>query len=112
MASGIEPEWLLDLFAERVRETTEVEWNAQAERVETVSRLVYERITLDETRVSVAGGEAVAGVLAEAALAAGYESFIDVEAVSRFLARVDFVRRAFPEFELPTPGEEDVRAGL
>lgn len=113
LASGIEPEWLLDLFAEKIRETTDVEWNARMERVETVSRLRYEEITLDESfGASVAGGERVAAVLAEAAFSLGYETFIDREAVNRFLARVDFIRRAFPEAELPVLDEEDVRAGV
>ncbi|MCA1565286.1 MAG: ATP-dependent helicase HrpB [Acidobacteria bacterium] len=112
LASAIEPEWLLDLFAERIRETSHVEWNAQTERVETVTRLVYEELTLDESRKSVAGGDAVTGVLAEAALAAGYEELIDREAVSRFLARVEVTREACPELDLPLLGEDDVRAGV
>lgn len=111
LASAIEPEWLLDLFAERIRETIDVEWNAQTERVETVNRLWYEGITLNESRTtSVAGGEAIAGVLAEAALSVGYEAFIDRAAVTRFLARVDFIRHAFPESDFPVLDEEDVCA--
>ncbi|HYG10309.1 MAG TPA: ATP-dependent helicase HrpB [Pyrinomonadaceae bacterium] len=112
LASGIEPEWLLDLFAERIRETSHVEWNAQSERVETVTRLVYEELTLDESRKSVPGGEAVAEVLAGAALSAGYEDLIDREMVSRFLARVEVTRQACPELDLPNLDEADVRAGV
>jgi ATP-dependent helicase HrpB len=110
LASAIEPEWLLDLFAERIRETSHVEWNAQAERVETVNRLVYEELTLDESRKSVAGSEAVTSVLAEAALSAGFEDLIDREMVSRFLARIEVTRQACPELDLPELDEEDVRA--
>jgi ATP-dependent helicase HrpB len=112
LASAIEPEWLLDLFAERIRETSHVEWNAQSERVETVNRLIYEELTLDESRKSVAGGEAVTGVLVEAALSAGFEDLIDREMVSRFLARVDVTRQACPELDLPNLDEEDVRASV
>ncbi|HEX8129209.1 MAG TPA: ATP-dependent helicase HrpB [Pyrinomonadaceae bacterium] len=112
LASAIEPEWLLDLFAERIRETSHVEWNAQTERVETVNRLIYEELTLDESRKSVAGSEAVTSVLAEAALAAGFEDLIDREAASRFLARVEVTRGACPELVLPSLDEEDVRASL
>ena len=112
LASAIEPEWLLDLFADRIRETSHVEWNAQSERVETVNRLIYEELTLDESRKSVAGGEAVTGVLAEAALSAGFEDLIDREMVSRFLARVDVTRQACPELDLPDLDEEDVRAAV
>jgi len=112
LASAIEPEWLLELFAERIRETSHVEWNAQTERVETIDRLMYEKLVLDESRKSVGGGAAVAGVLAEAALAAGYESFIDRESVNNFLARVEVTRKACPELDLPQLDEEDVRAGV
>jgi ATP-dependent helicase HrpB len=110
LASAIEPEWLLDAFAEMICETTVVEWNAQLERVETVSRLTYEEITLAESRTSVGSDERVAAVLAASVFAAGYESLIDREALNRFLARVDFIREAFPEAVFPTLDEEDVRA--
>jgi ATP-dependent helicase HrpB len=112
LASAIEPEWLLDLFAERIRETSHVEWNAQLERVETVNRLMYEELALDESRTSVAVGEAVTRVLAEAALSVGFEDLIDREMVNNFLARVDVIRRACPELDLPYLDEEDVRAGV
>ncbi|HEU4594863.1 MAG TPA: ATP-dependent helicase HrpB [Pyrinomonadaceae bacterium] len=108
LASAIEPEWLLDLFAERIRETTEARWNAQAERVEAVRRLSYDRLVLEEWRVKDATGEEVAGVLAEAALAAGIYSFAEREALERFLARVEFVARTFPEAGIVAPGESEV----
>jgi ATP-dependent helicase HrpB len=112
LASAIEPEWLLDLFPDRIAETSDAEWNAQLARVETVTRLTYEGITLAESRASVAGGAAVARVLAEAVHAAGYESLFDREALDRLLARIEFLRRTFPEAELPSLDEEDVRAGV
>ncbi|HZH30026.1 MAG TPA: ATP-dependent helicase HrpB [Pyrinomonadaceae bacterium] len=112
LASAIKPEWLLDLFAERIRETSHVEWNARTERVETVERLVYEELTLDESRTSVGGSEAVTKVLAEAALSAGFEELIDHEAASGFLARVEVVRGACPELDLPGLDEDDVRASF
>ena len=113
LASAIEPEWLLDLFAHDIRETSAVEWNAQQGRVETVSRLTYEGITLGESRAAApGGGEGVAAALAEAVLAAGYETLIERETLERFLARVDFLGRTFPEAGFPALGEEDVRAGV
>ncbi len=42
IASSIEPEWLFDLFADEVAESDEWLWNAEAERVERVSRLEEE----------------------------------------------------------------------
>ncbi|MDQ1560228.1 MAG: ATP-dependent helicase HrpB [Pyrinomonadaceae bacterium] len=112
LASAIEPEWLIDLFAENIRETTDLEWNAQLERVETVTRLTYEGITLDESRASAPGAAGVAAVLAEAVLAAGYETLFERETLERFLARVEFIGRTFPEADFPSLGEEDVRASV
>ncbi|HEY1403868.1 MAG TPA: ATP-dependent helicase C-terminal domain-containing protein, partial [Pyrinomonadaceae bacterium] len=112
LASAIEPEWLLDLFAERIRETSHVEWNARLERVETVNRLIYEELTLDESRKTVAGNEAVTRVLAQAALSNGFEDLIDREAVNHFFARVEVTRQACPELDLPDLEEEDVRAAV
>ncbi|HEY1336948.1 MAG TPA: helicase-related protein, partial [Bryobacteraceae bacterium] len=50
LASAIEPEWLLDLFPERVQETTQLEWNRAAERVEAVTALMFDRIVIESRR--------------------------------------------------------------
>jgi ATP-dependent helicase HrpB len=112
LASGIEPEWLLDLFADRISETTFVEWNAAALRVEVVRRLVYDQLVLDESRRSEADNPEATRVLAEAASEAGVQAFVERETIDRFLARVDFVRRTFPEAAFPSLSEDDVSASL
>ena len=112
VASAIEPEWLLDLFPARVVETTEARWNSQQERVEAVSRLLYDQLVLTEARAADARGAEVSRVLADAALAAGVESFVERESVERLLARVDFLARTFPEANFPALSEADVRSAL
>ena len=112
LASAIEPEWLLDLFTNEISEKTEVQWNAQAERVEIVQRLMYDQLVLDESRSSGAAGEEVTKMLAEAALTAGVDTFIERAIIDRFLARVEFVARNFPEAKFPVFSEDDVRASL
>ncbi|HEY0077906.1 MAG TPA: ATP-dependent helicase HrpB [Pyrinomonadaceae bacterium] len=115
LASAIAPEWLLDLFTESIEETTETNWNATSERVEVVRRMVYEGLVLEEWRANEASGAdmpEVSSVLAEAALAAGLEAFTERERYERFLARVEFMARAFPEAGFPSLSEEDVRACL
>ncbi|HYN83892.1 MAG TPA: ATP-dependent helicase HrpB [Pyrinomonadaceae bacterium] len=111
-ASAIEPEWLLDLYAERIAETTEVEWNARAERVETIRRLVYDKLVLDERRASEAGGDEAARVLARAALDAGLDLFVERKTLDNFLARVAFVSATFPEAGVPEFNEDDAREAL
>jgi ATP-dependent helicase HrpB len=112
LASAVEPEWLLDLFADSLAERTEARWNARDERVEVVRRLVYGQLVVEEWRAPRAEGPEVTRALADAALDAGAQAFADTEEVERFLARVEFVARTFPEEGLPALGEEDVRGAL
>jgi len=120
IASRIEPEWLIDLFADQLRETTEAKWNAQSERVEVVERMMYDQLAISESRSSnargnargAAGQEEAARVLAEAALAAGLQKFVEPETVAGFLARVEFVAKTFPESSTPALDDDDVRESL
>jgi ATP-dependent helicase HrpB len=89
IASAIEPGWLLDLFPDRVRERSEVTWNRAAERVESVSDLLFDGIAIEESR-GAADPEAAGALLAEKAMEAGIARFADVEEWTeraRFAAR-------------------------
>lgn len=112
LASAIEPEWLLDLFTDDISETVEAKWNAEAERVEVVRRLMYGEIAIDESRSNEAESDEVSRVLAASALDAGIGAFVERETVDRFLARVEFMARTFPENDYPALDENDVREGL
>jgi ATP-dependent helicase HrpB len=112
LASAIEPEWLIDLFADAITEREEASWDAQSERVEVWSRMLYDGLVLDERRERAARGAEVSRVLAEAALNAGVEGFVERDAIDHFLARVEFVARTFPEASIPSIDESDVREGL
>jgi ATP-dependent helicase HrpB len=112
LASAIEPEWLLDLFSDSVTEDEEARWDAVRERVEVVSRMLYDGLVLDERRVEAARGAQVSRVLAEAALEAGVEKFVERERIDQFLARVEFASGAFPEAEFPAFDDGDVSESL
>jgi ATP-dependent helicase HrpB len=112
IASRIEPEWLIDLFSGQISETTEARWNAQSERVEVVERLMYDQLVISESRSNTAGRDEAARVLAEAALSAGLQKFVEPEALANFLARVEFVARTFPESSTPILNDEDAREAL
>ena len=71
------PYVLLDLFPDRVRERAGVEWNRTAERVDAVSALLYENLVIEETRSGAPDPEQAAAMLAERALEAGIERFVD-----------------------------------
>jgi ATP-dependent helicase HrpB len=112
LASAIEPDWLLDLFADSLAERVEARWNAQGERVEVVRRLVYDQLVIDEWRADKAEGEEVTRALASAALDAGARAFADREQLESFLARVEFVAGAFPEESVPALSDADAAAAL
>jgi ATP-dependent helicase HrpB len=89
MTARIEPEWLLDMFADRIEERTETVWNRSGERVERVSALLYDKLVLQESRAA-ARDEAAAALLAEKAIEAGISTFVDHEALESWQARLSF----------------------
>jgi ATP-dependent helicase HrpB len=108
IASAIEPEWLLDLFPERVRETTQVEWNRAGERVESVSAIMFDQIAI-ETRRGTPDPQSASALLAAKAMEAGVARFADPEEIEAFLARVKFASQHGP---LPPLGPDGVERAL
>jgi ATP-dependent helicase HrpB len=90
MTARIEPEWLIDLFPERVREQASVVWNHAAERVDAVSALLYDELTIQESRGAAPGAEAAAELLAQKAMEAGIERFADPDALAELMGRIEF----------------------
>jgi ATP-dependent helicase HrpB len=100
MTARIEPEWLIDLFPEHVRETSVAEWNRTGERVEAVTALLYDDLVIQESRGAMPDAEAAAALLAQKALEAGIERFVDGEALAQFIARLHFAGLALPDLSL------------
>jgi ATP-dependent helicase HrpB len=111
IASGIEPEWLLDLFPERIRETAQIEWNRAAERVEAVSSLMFDRIAIESHRAGP-DPEAAHALLMEKAMEAGIARFADPEEIEAFLARVNFASQHAPVPPLGPDGVEHALGSL
>jgi ATP-dependent helicase HrpB len=97
MTARIEPEWLIELFPDRVREQAGVEWNRQTERVEAVSALLYDELVIQESRGAMPDAEAAAQLLAQKALEAGIDRFVDTHALDEFLARLEFAGVEAPD---------------
>lgn len=112
LASAIQPEWLIDLFADDLREIVEATWNAQHERVEVAERMFFDQLIIDERRSHTARGPEVAKALAEAALSAGWQKFADEDAVQKFQARAAFIARHFPEAAMPISAEDQIHEAL
>jgi len=99
LTARIEPEWLIDLFAEHVREETLAVWNRSAERVDGVSRMVYDELLLQEWSAAPEM-DAAAAILAEKAIEAGIERFVDADALEHWLGRIEFAGFTTPD--IPT----------
>jgi ATP-dependent helicase HrpB len=97
MAARIEPEWLIELFPDRVREPSSIEWNRQTERVEAVSALLYDELVIQESRGAMPDAEAAAQLLAQKALEAGIDRFVDRNTLDEFLARIEFAGVEAPD---------------
>ena len=108
LASAIEPEWLLDLFPDRVRDTSELVWNRAAERVESVSALRFGEIAIEERR-GEPDPHAAGALLAQKALEAGIARFADPGQWESYLARVDF---AASHAAIPPIGPPEIEAAL
>jgi ATP-dependent helicase HrpB len=109
MTARIEPEWLIELFPDQVQERSTVEWNRSAERVEAVSALLYDELIIQESRGAAPDAEAAARLLAQKALEAGIDRFLDQELLNEFVTRVEFA--GFDPPDLPR-ALEDLCLGL
>lgn len=96
MTARVQPEWLLDLFPERVREEHTLTWNRHAERVEARSVLLYDQLVLQESRDTDPDVEAISRLLAQKAMEAGIERFVDAQALATLEARALFAGLASP----------------
>jgi ATP-dependent helicase HrpB len=97
MTARIEPEWLIDLFPDRVKEQSSLMWNRAAERVDAVSRLLYDELIIQESRGAVPDAQAAAELLAQQALEAGIERFVNVDALDEFMGRIGFAGFEMPD---------------
>ena len=109
IASSIEPEWLLDLHPEGLRDETELVWEPSRQRVEVVSRLLYDQLALEETRrlPAEAESEAATRLLLEHA-----GSIPDPERLARLQARMALVAEHCPESGIRPLEDDDVRQRL
>jgi ATP-dependent helicase HrpB len=118
LASGIEPDWLIDLFPTSIREEDELVWDEAGERVERIRRVAYEGLPLYETRTTGPFGEErldaeAARVLGQAALRARGRAFATSaeadEELERWLGRARFAASVGGP---AAPTDEDIRTAV
>jgi ATP-dependent helicase HrpB len=98
MAARIEPEWLLDLFPDNVKESSTTVWNRSNDRVEQVNALLYDKLVIDESRGTASDDDA-ADLLARKALETGIEQFVEKDLLNQHLARLAFASLDAPDIE-------------
>jgi ATP-dependent helicase HrpB len=89
MTARIEPEWLLELFPDRIEERLSVVWNRTTERVERLSTLLYDKLVIEESRGAAPENQA-AELLAQKAFEVGIDHFVEKASLEYFLARLTF----------------------
>lgn len=99
MTARIEPEWLLDLFPDRVYERSAVEWNEGGQRVEAVSELLYDQLVLQAFRNTQPDIESASKILASKAIEFGIERFVDSDSLASLLSRIAFAGMEPPDIE-------------
>jgi ATP-dependent helicase HrpB len=110
-ASAIDPSWLIDLFLDRIVERDELAWNSDKQRVERVTQMMYDAISIDESRDAerartLDDGAPAAALLAKQAIAAGIDRFVDGEALAQWRARLATVARAINDDSLLPTDEQ------
>ena len=79
--------------------------------MEAVSALLYDELVIQESRGSAPDAEAAAELLAQKALEAGIDRFVDQEVLNEFLARVEFAGFEppdLPRFSRVVPGDSQL----
>ena len=110
-ASRIEPEWLLDLYADRVSDADDHVWNREGQRVDRVSRILYDGLVIDEERTAADRSRSGA-VLATAASAAGIDKLVDPEELDQWRSRLSFVASTFPDAGVSPVDDEAIERAL
>lgn len=110
IASMIEPEWLLELFPERVTDFRDFRFDIEKERIELVSGLAYDGLPIDESRRDAAGEPGAAEALAKEALARDLGRFVDRDRLAQLRLRAQLARKADPT--LASFDEDEVRIAI
>ena len=90
LASKVQPEWLIDLFPEKIVESIGLEWNTAKERVEARSALLYDGLIIEESHSGEVDAVPAASLLTAKALEAGMARFVGEDVWHGLRARLSF----------------------
>jgi ATP-dependent helicase HrpB len=110
LAANIEPEWVLDLFPDRVEEIDRRAFNPDTGWIERTTGLGYGALMLEQTTEPAPADDETAVLLAEAALARGVERLPGGEGLSELGRRLAFARATVPDAEIPGDAGVEIAA--
>jgi len=102
LASAIEPDWLIDLFSDRVVERSTAVYDPRLDAVEAKETIEWEGLVLHANERADAAPAEVARVLAQAAIEAGPRAFAPEGELDRWLARARFAASLDASIDAPT----------
>lgn len=107
IASEIEPEWLIDLFEDRIRESADLSFDESKGAVAGGSRMLYDALPIAESPGFDVNDPKVAELLFDRARARGARAFVHPEdALDRWLCRARFA--ATQDSSITAPSDEFV----
>jgi ATP-dependent helicase HrpB len=112
LASAIEVEWIAGLFPESIFQKVELIWNERAGRVEEIRRTSYGQIALEEIVHTAAPSEKVSKLLAAAVFDRALSPIVDRDLLPDFRARLELVAKYFPQENLHSIGELEMRSAV
>lgn len=106
VASGIEPEWLIELFEDRIREVADVTFDESKGAVVGSSKMLYDGLAIAESKGFDKNDPRVCQLLFERVKAKGFRSLAPDDALDRWLARVRFA--SSQDSAIHAPSDDDV----
>lgn len=101
--SAIEPDWLLEEYGDELETSEVLNFNAEKQRVESVSRMSYGSVTLDETRTRARPSPGAAALLLDAVLPRKAMLFGKRPRLETLLCRIELLRSSGFGALLPLP---------
>ncbi|MCH8541785.1 MAG: ATP-dependent helicase HrpB [Opitutales bacterium] len=107
--SAIEEEWLGELFPQDLKTLPEVSFDPSTRRVSQQEKTFFRDLCLREKPSGAPSPDAAAEILAGEVLAGRAVLKNWTQEVDQFIARVNSLSSWFPEYEIPSLGEEEIR---
>ncbi len=107
LATAIEADWLQELFPDDIRREVQVQWDAQAKRVQAVEQLQFRDLALESKRREPPPAEAAARMLAGEINAGRLPLPSWDHSVEQWLLRLRLLCQHCPELQLPPITDDD-----